>query len=74
MYRYKDGQIYDVKTGQTVAITYAATPQQGACFAAAPQMLAALEALIEAATHHQADLRQALTQARDAVDDARDVS
>ena len=72
MYRYKDGQIYDVKTGQTVA--YAATPQQGACFAAAPQMLAALEALIEAATHHQADLRQALTQARSAVDDARDLS
>lgn len=72
MYRHKDGMIYDVEDEQTIAtMSESATPEQGALLAAAPELLDALVGMIEAATHHQADLRQALRRARDAVSAAK---
>lgn len=42
----KDGQIYDVQTGKTVAIMLdKADPTIAALFASAPELLAALEAM-----------------------------
>lgn len=47
-YHYKDGMIYDPEDGQTLAtMSESATPEQACILAAAPGLLAALEAFTE---------------------------
>lgn len=67
-YNPTNGQIYDPEDGQTIAtMSESATPEQAKLLTAARAMLAALQQLIEAATHHQADAPAALKAARAAI-------
>lgn len=72
MYQHKDGMIYDPEDGQTIATMHcSATPEQAALLAAAPEMLNALDGMVEAATHGCVDIGRLLHNAREAINSAR---
>ena len=69
-YAHKDGMIYDPEDGQTIAaMSESATPEQAKLLAAAPDLLAEgqtlIERLKEMAIHpsHYAGLQAAITKA-----------